>query len=145
MGNTKNMVARIPNLVDWSTGEVRLMSARCSSCETYFFPKEHYQHRPGCSRECVEDALLPNKGKLASYTIQHYPCPPPFKTEKNIAPYGIGLVEFEGEKIQVAGIIADTDLQSLKTGMEMETTTLTMFTNEEKQQVVTWAFRAGKQ
>jgi hypothetical protein len=93
----------------------------------------------------VEDVLLPNKGKLASYTIQHYPCPPPFKTEKNIAPYGIALVEFEGEKIQVAGIITDTDPKSLKLGMEMETTTLTMFANEEKQQVVTWAFRAAKQ
>ncbi len=142
--NRTNMVARIPNLVDWSTGEVRLMSAKCNSCGTYFFPKEHYQHRPGCSREGVEDVLLPSKGKLASYTIQYYPCPPPFKTEKNIAPYGVALVEFEKEKIQVAGIITDTDLKSLKLGMEMETTTLTMFANEEKQDVVTWAFRAVK-
>ena len=144
MENMANKVARIPNLVDWSTGEVRLMSAKCDSCGTYFFPKEHYQHRPGCSRKGVADVLLPKKGKLASYTIQHYPCPPPFKTEKNITPYGIGLVEFENEKIQVAGIITDTDLKSLKLGMEMETTTLTMFSNEEKQDVVTWAFRAVK-
>ena len=144
MENMDNKVARIPNLVDWSTGEVRIMSAKCNSCGTYFFPKEHYQHRPGCSREGVEDVLLPSKGKLASYTIQHYPCPPPFKTEKKITPYGIALVEFENEKIQVAGIMVDTDLKSLKLGMEMETTTLTMFQNEEKQDVVTWAFRAVK-
>ena len=144
MENMANTVARIPNLVDWSTGEVRLMSAKCNSCGTYFFPKEHYQHRPGCSREGVEDVLLPSKGKLTSYTIQHYPCPPPFKTEKKITPYGIGLVEFEDEKIQIAGIITDTDLASLELGMEMETTTLAMFTNEEKQQVVTWAFKASK-
>ncbi len=144
MNNMQNKVARIPNLVDWSTGEVRLMSAKCESCGTYFFPKEHYQHRPGCSREGVKDVLLPSKGKLASYTIQYYPCPPPFKTEQKITPYGIGLVEFEDEKIQVAGIITETDLKSLKLGMEMETTTLSMFTNEEKQDVVTWAFRAVK-
>jgi len=81
---------------------------------------------------------------LASYTVQHYPCPEPFKTDKKITPYGLGLVEFEDEKIQVAGIITETDLKSLKIGMEMETTTLTMFTNEEKQEVVTWAFRAVK-
>jgi uncharacterized protein len=142
MENMANKVARIPNLVDWSTGEVRLMSAKCNSCGTYFFPKEHYQHRPGCTREKIEDVLLPRKGKLASYTIQYYPCPPPFKTEKKITPYGIGLVEFTAENIQVAGIITDTDLKSLKTGMEMETTTLPMYTNEEKQEVVTWAFRA---
>jgi uncharacterized OB-fold protein len=144
MENMANKVARIPNLVDWSAGEVRLMSAKCDSCGTYFFPKEHYQHRPGCSREGVKDVLLPKNGKLASYTIQYYPCPLPFKTEQKITPYGIGLVEFEDEKIQVAGIITETDLKSLKLGMEMETTTLTMFTNEEKQDVVTWAFRAVK-
>jgi uncharacterized protein len=144
MGDFSNMVARIPNLVDWSTGEVRLMSAKCNSCGTYFFPKQHYQHRPGCSREGIEDVLLPNKGKLASYVIQHYMPPPPFKVEKPITPYGIGLVEFEDEKIQVAGIIKETDLKSLELGMEMETTTLRLFSNEEKQDVVTWAFRAVK-
>lgn len=144
MENMQNKVARIPGLVDWSTDEVRLQSAKCNSCGTHFFPKEHYQHRPGCSREGVEDILLPNKGKLASYTVQYYPCPPPFKTEKKITPYGIGLVEFENEKIQVTGIITDTDLDSLKIGMEMETTTLSMFKNDEKQDVVTWAFRAVK-
>lgn len=144
MENMTNKVARIPNLIDWSTGEVRLMSARCNSCGTYFFPRDHYQHRPGCARKDVEDVLLPKKGTLASYTIQYYPCPPPFKTERKITPYGIGLVEFENEKIQIAGIIMETDLQSLKLGMEMETTTFTMFVNDEKQQVVSWAFRAVK-
>ena len=144
MGNASNMVARIPNLVDFSGDEVRLMSAKCNSCGTYFFPKANYQHRPGCSREGVEDVLLPNKGKLASYVIQHYAPPPPFKTEKSIVPYGIGLVEFENEKIQVAGIITNTDIKSLELGMEMETTTLRLFTNDEKQDVVTWAFQAVK-
>ena len=144
MGNFENIVARIPNLVDWSTGEVRLMSAKCNSCGTYFFPREHYQHRPGCSREGVENVLLPNKGKLASYVIMHYTPPPPFKVEKSIVPYGIGLVEFENERIQVAGIITDTDLKSLKLGMKMETVAFRMFTNDEKQDVVTWAFRAVK-
>ena len=144
MENMENKVARIPGLLDWSTDEVRIQSAKCNSCGTYFSPKGHYHHKPGCSREGVEDVLLPNKGKLASYTIQYYPCPPPFKTEKKITPYGIGLVEFENEKIQIGGIITDTDLKSLELGMEMETTTLTMFSNEEKQEVVTWAFRAVK-
>ncbi len=145
MGNVSNMVARIPGLIDWwSTGEVRLMSAKCNSCNTYFFPKEHYQHRPGCSREGVEDVFLPNKGKLASYVIMRYTPPPPFKFEQSIVPYGIGLVEFENERIQVAGIITDTDLKSLELGMKMETVTLRMFTNDEKQDVVTWAFRDVK-
>ena len=53
MENMANKVARIPNLVDWSTGEVRILSAKCNSCGTYFFPKEHYQHRPGEERDMV--------------------------------------------------------------------------------------------
>jgi len=142
MENMANKVARIPNLVDWSTGEIRLMSAKCNSCGTYFFPREHYQHRPDCSCEGVEEVLLPSRGKLASWTVQHYPCPSPFKTDKKITPYGIALVDFVDEKIQVTGIITDTDLSSLELGMEMETTTLDLFTNEEKQTVVTWAFKA---
>jgi len=81
---------------------------------------------------------------LASYVIMRYTPPPPFKFEQSIVPYGIGLVEFENERIQVAGIITDTDLKSLELGMKMETVTLRMFTNDEKQDVVTWAFRAVK-
>ena len=53
-------------------------------------------------------------------------------------------IEFEEEKIQVAGIITETDIKSLELGMEMETTTLRLFTNDEKQEVVTWAFQAVK-
>lgn len=142
MENLQNIVARIPGLLDWSTGEFRLQSKKCNTCGTYFFPKEHYQHRPGCSREGVEDVLLANKGKLASYTIQYYPCPPPFKTEKKITPYGIGLVEFP-EGIQVAGLIMETDLKSLEIGLEMETFAYKLFENEERQAVVTWAFKAS--
>jgi uncharacterized protein len=144
MENMANKVARIPNLVDWSTGEVRLMSAKCNSCGHLFLSQRALSAPPRLLPAGVEDVLLPSRGKLASYTIQYYPCPAPFKTEQKITPYGIGLVEFANEKIQVAGIITGTDLKSLELGMEMETTILEMFTNEEKQQVVTWAFRAVK-
>ncbi len=144
MENTSNMVARIPGLVDWSTDEVRLIGAKCKSCGTCFFPKGHYQHAPGCAREGNEDILFPNKGKLASYVIQHYMPPPPFKTEKKIVPYAIGLVEFEDEKIQIAGILKGVDLNNIELGTEMETTTLKLFSNDEKQDVVTWAFQPVK-
>ena len=86
MGNVSNMVARIPGLIDWwSTAEVRLIGAKCNSCNTYFFPKDHYQHRPGCSREGVEDVLLPNKGKLASYVIMRYTPPRHLNLSKGLS------------------------------------------------------------
>ena len=118
----------------------QLMSAKCNSCGTYFFPASHHQHRPGCSREGVEDVLLSKKGKLATYTIQHYMCPPPFKTMGDITPYGLGVVEFP-EGISVAGLIVDSDLDALKIGLDMETTTYTLYNDEEGNDVVTWAFK----
>ena len=68
----------------------------------------------------------------------------PKQFDKSIVPYGIALVEFEDERIQIAGIITDTDLKSLDLGMKMETTAIRMFSNEEKQDVVSWAFQAVK-
>ncbi len=137
----KNMVPALPDLFDWTDDGVHIRSARCGTCGTYFFPEYHSQHRPGCTREGVEKVLLNKKGKLASYTIQYYMCPPPFKTAEKITPYGLALVEFP-EGIQVAGLITNTDLETLKLGLEMETTTFTLYQNEDGQDVVTWAFQA---
>jgi len=137
-------VPALPDLFDFAGERVRLRSAKCNSCGTYFFPESHAQHRSGCSREGVEKVLLNNRGKLASWTIEHYMCPPPFKTSANIAPYGIGLVEFP-EGIQVAGLIMESDLDALNIGQDVETITYTLYKNDEGQDVVTWAFRVLKQ
>jgi uncharacterized OB-fold protein len=137
----KGKVPEIPGLFEWTEDGVRLRSAKCNSCGTYFFPEGHQQHRVGCSREGVEKVLLSNKGKLASYTIQHYMCPPPFRPTGDITPYGIGLVEFPEERIQCAGLIMESDLKALKIGQNVETITYTLRKDEEGQEVVTWAFR----
>ncbi len=140
MDVVEGKVPALPDLFAWAPDGVRIRSAKCGACGTYFFPEYHAQHRPGCSREGVEKVLLSNQGRLASYTIQHYMCPPPFKTSGDITPYGLGLVEFP-EGIQVAGLIVDSDLGALKIGLTVETTTYTLYTTDEGKEVVTWAFR----
>lgn len=146
MGNVataKRKVPALPDLFAWAEDGLRLQSAKCSSCNTYFFPAAHAQHRPGCSREGVEKALLSNKGKLATYTIQHFMCPPPFKTLGDITPYGLAMVEFP-EGISVAGLIVESDLEALEIGLEMETVSYTVSHDEEGNDEVTWAFRVVK-
>jgi uncharacterized OB-fold protein len=130
----------LPDLFMWTEGGVRLMSNKCGSCGAYFFPKYHEQHRPGCSRQGIESTLLSKGGRLASHTIQHYMPPPPFRANETIVPYAVGLVEFP-EGIQVAGIVVDCQPDQLKIGMTMETTTMVLYTDDEGQSVVTWAFR----
>ena len=133
-------VPALPDLFTWADDGVRLMSAKCNSCGTVFFPKYHEQHRPGCSREGIESTLLSKRGKLTSFTVQHYMPPPPFKVDRPIVPYAIGLVEFP-EKIQVVGIVVECQLDQLTIGMAMETTTITLYQNDEGKDVATWAFR----
>jgi len=116
------------------------MSARCGSCGTYFFPSYHEQHRPGCPREGIENIVLSQVGILASYTIQHYMPPPPFKTQGDITPYIIGLVDFP-EGIQIAGIVVHCPPEKLKIGMSLETTTFTLYQDDQGQDIVTWAFQ----
>ncbi len=139
----KGKVPELPDLFDWTKDGVRLQSAKCNSCGTYFFPASHHQHRPGCSREGVENVFLSRRGKLATYTVQYYMCPPPFKTAGDITPYGIGMVEFP-EGISVTGIITESDLNALKIGLNMETTTYTLYKDEAGNDVVTWAFKVVK-
>jgi uncharacterized OB-fold protein len=142
-GRVGKLVPALPDLFTISEEGVHLMSAKCGSCGTFFFPRYHEQHRPGCTRQGVEKVSLSRQGRLSSYTIQYYMPPPPFKTQKDITPYIIGLVEFS-EGIQVAGIVVACPSDELKTGMEMETTTFTLYRNDEGQDIVTWAFRPIK-
>jgi uncharacterized OB-fold protein len=136
-------VPALPDLFTWSEDGVHLLSARCGSCGTFFFPRYHEQHRPGCSRQGIEKVLLSKGGKLSSYTIQYYMPPPPFKTDRDITPYVIGLVEFS-EGIQIVGIVVGCTFNQLKTGMAMETTTFTLYRDEGGQDIVTWAFQPVK-
>lgn len=137
---TQEKIAALPDLFQIGDDGVHLRSARCGTCGTCFFPEYHEQHRPDCSREGVEKLLLSRNGRLASYTVQHYMPPPPFTTEGDITPYPIGMVEFP-EGIQVVGIIVDYNQGGLELGMEVETTTYTLYHDEQGREVVTWAFR----
>jgi len=141
---SEGKVPAYPGLFTWAEDGVRIQSAKCDSCGTYFFPAGHQQHAPGCSREGVNEVMLPKNGKLSTYTIQHYMCPPPFKTTGDITPYGLVVVEFEEQNIVITGLLTETELDDLKIGMEMETTTYKLYQDDDGNDVVTWAFRAVK-
>lgn len=77
---------------------------------------------------------------MNSYTIMHFPPPPPFKASEPFVPFGIGLVELP-EGIRVAGILTeDTDLKDLKLGMEMELQIGKLY-EESENEVMGWKFR----
>lgn len=137
-------VPALPDLFAFDGKGVNLIGSRCSSCRTYFFPGYHEQHRPGCEKKEIKRISFERTGVLKSYTVQHYQAPPPFKTARSIAPYIIGLVEFNSE-IQVAGIVTGCKAEQLSTGMKMSTTLFELYKDEDGKSVVTWAFEPSEE
>ena len=93
--------------------EKKLMGVRCNRCEKVIVPP-----RSVCSRCGASDLSwteLQGKGRLVTYTVIHLP-PAQFQA---IAPYAIGIVEFDGARLP--GMIRDTPFENLKIGMELQT------------------------
>lgn len=137
--DVNNVVPAIPDLFVFYDKSVNLIGSKCLSCQTYFFPSYHEQHRPGCERKGIEKILFDGTGVLKSYTVQYYQAPLPFKTENSIVPYIIGMVEFNGQ-IQIAGIVVNCRVDELRTGMKMNTTVFELYKREDGKAVLTWAF-----
>lgn len=135
LSKAKKQVPVEEGLFTWSSGEPRLIGSRCKTCGTHSFPKSYSCPNPECDAKDVEEVLLSRRGKLASYTIQHY-APPLFRMEP-FKPFAIGLVELP-EGINVLGVLTTTE--KLKTGMGLEMVVEGLYT-EGDSEVVTWKFR----
>ena len=101
---------QVPCLEGWLTmppEEPRIIGSKCMSCGHYFFPKAQFCRNPDCKKtEAIEDVRLSRRGKLFSYTVNHYPPPPPYHAPDPFTPFGVACVEMpEGIKeVQEKGI-----------------------------------------
>ena len=138
--SAKQGIPSIEGLYTWPSDAPQLIGGRCKSCGTYFFPRFYVVHKPGCKERELEDVLYSRKGKLISYTVQHYPPPPPFKSTDPFVPYGIGLVELP-EGINVLGIMTGCAIEDLKTGIEVELVVETLYVDEEGNDRLSWKFK----
>ena len=89
----------------------------------------------------MEDTTLSRRGKLASWTVVHYPPPPPHVSEEPFEPFAIAEVTFP-EGIQIVGPMTKIDLDDLKTGMELETVIETYYVDHGGEAVLGWKFRS---
>ena len=124
-----------PAVEGWFTmdGEPRLLGTRCSSCGTYFFPKETFFCRnPACNGREFEEVKLSRRGKVWSFTNAAYKPPPPYVAAEPYEPFAIAAVELEEEKMVILGqVVAEADFDSLGVGMEMELVLGTLFEDDE--------------
>jgi uncharacterized protein len=132
----------IPAIDGWFTteGDAHLLGSKCTSCGTYVFPKAVLAcPNPECAGDTFDEVPLSNRGRLWSWTVNHYAPPPPYVSPDPFVPYGVAAVELAEEKLVVLGQVAG-DPDALTAGDEMELVIDTLFTDDEGDHVI-WKWR----
>ena len=131
----------VPAVEGWFTMDEaapHLLGTRCKKCGTYFFPREQtFCRNPGCGGTELEEVKLSNRGKLWSFTDNHYAPPAPYVSPNPFVPYAIAAVELAAEKMVVLGQVAEGyGVHSLKAGREMKLVLETLYEDDESRFVV---------
>jgi uncharacterized protein len=136
-GSTK--YPEVEGLFTWPSDEPSLIGARCEGCDALFFPAFAVLHRPGCVGGPVGEHVLKRRGTLLSYTIQHYPPPPPYPVRTSYQPFILGTVALEG--LQIPGEILGCGLDDVRVGLEVEVVVDTLYFDEVGDEALTWKFK----
>jgi uncharacterized protein len=91
----------------------------------------------------MAEHLLDRRGRLWAWTTQDYPPPsPPYAgpTGKDFVPFGVGYVEL-GSEVKVETRLTESEADNLTTGMEVELTVIPLRTDDEGNEVITFAFQ----
>lgn len=133
--------ALAPDISTWPEENPQLIGSRCGACGATTFPRQ--PRCPRCSRAEMSEVLLPRRGTLVSWTTQGFLPGPPYagrETAKTFTPFGVGLVQLD-EVVRVEGRLTENDPDKLRFGMEVELTMVPFTTDDEGNEVVTFAFR----
>jgi len=137
-------MARVPvaeGIFTWPADDPRLIGSRCSECGIVTFPAQ--QSCPRCASTGMVEHLLARRGRLWAWTVQDFPPPsPPYSgpAGKAFVPFGVGYVELGGE-VKVESRLTESDPAALRTGMDMELVLVPFRTDDDGNEVVTFAFR----
>jgi uncharacterized OB-fold protein len=140
---------RVPAAEGWFTmdeAQPQLVGARGVTSGSYFWPTalavSGNPTRPGEERE---PALLSRRGRLWSWTTNHYAPPEPYVSPDPFVPYTVCAVELETEQMVVLGQLATgADTEQLEVGMPMELVLGPLYEDDEHEYVVwQWAPTGG--
>ena len=138
---------RVPAVEGWfTTGDdgnaPALIGARGATSGSYFFPTavavSGNPHAPGEERT---PALLSRRGRVWSWTTNHYAPPEPYVAPDPFVPYTVCAVELDAEQMVVLGQLATgADADILEIGMPMKLVLGPLYEDEDHEYVVwQWA------
>lgn len=139
---------RVPAIDGWLTTDEsnpQLLGYLDRESGTYFFPKDvEISHAPGHADAELEEVALSNRGKLWSYTTNHYKPPEPYVAPDPFEPYTVAAVELNKERMVVLGQLADGFApEDLEVGMEMELVLGTLYEDDENEYLV-WKWKPAE-
>lgn len=135
-------MARVPmaaGVFTWPSDEPQLIGSRCAGCGIVTFPAQ--DSCPRCASTNMATHLLSRRGRLWAWTTQEFPPPaPPYvgPTGDAFVPYGVGYVELANE-VKVETRLTTTN--GLRVGMGLELVLVPFRTDDDGNEVVTFAFR----
>ncbi len=99
---------RLPAIEGWFTTDPdhpALLGTRCTSCGSFFFPREStFCRNPDCVGREFDDVELSRRGTVWSFTNTCYQPPPPYvPTTDPFEPFTLAAVELSEEKMVVLG------------------------------------------
>jgi uncharacterized OB-fold protein len=132
--------ALAPEISTWPDENTQLIGSKCGACGATVFPTQ--DHCPRCSAADMSEILLPRRGTLVAWTTQGFPPGAPYAgaSGKDFTPFGVGLVQLD-DVIRVEGRLTENDPEKLQFGMDVELTMIPFATDDEGNEVVTFAFR----
>ena len=137
----KNQIAAIDG---WMTidGEARLVGGRGAESGSYFFPKNMaFSRNPAAPSEEISEVQLSPRGRVWSWTTNHYKPPAPYMPADPFVPYTVLAVELDEERLVVLGRLApDCDPATLTSGVEVEVERGVLYEDEANQYMV-WQWR----
>lgn len=136
--------ALAPDISTWPDESPQLIGSQCGACGATVFPTQ--PRCPKCSRGEMSDVLLPRRGTLVAWTTQGFPPGAPYKgpTGKDFVPFGVGLVQLgldQDAVVRVEGRLTENDPAKLEFGMQVELTMVPFTTDEDGNEIVTFAFQ----
>lgn len=87
-------------------GGVGLLGARCTCCNTPYFPRVTTCRNPSCDESRIEPCTFGGEGRLWSYSVADFPPPPPHRYDTPFVPYAIGVIDLDSG-LRVVGQMVD--------------------------------------
>lgn len=138
------MTTRVPAVEGWFTmgDEPALLASRGVETGSYFFPKNlAFSRNPAAPSEDLTEVELSRRGRVWSWTTNHYQPPSPYVPADPFVPYTVLAVELPDEQMVVLGpLVPECDPATLDVGTEVELTLGPLYSDDEHEYVV-WQWK----